>query len=478
MEVKKKSITTSLFWAFLDQFSSKGVSIVASIILARILVPSDFGLISLVYIFSAVAQELADGGLGASLIRTKNTTYKDYSTVFFTNVFVALILYLLCFCAAPYISNFYNLPKLTLLIRIYCLIFVINSFSSIHLFVLIKKMEFRKMMLLNFPAILLGSFTAIFMAYTGFGFWSIVAMQLVTQAFCALFLWLSNNEIKMYFSLNILKKHYDFGLKIMAIALFSSGFKNITNSVIGKFYSVTDLGYYDRSKTLSAYPTTIFVGILSKVFYPFFSAINDEKKLTQGYEKVIKISFYCSTLIMGLLISVGYLFIEVVLGKQWLPAVPYFRLLCLISILVPVNTFNLNILKVKGFSNLILKIEIVNIIISVLALSIGIYFSIIELIYCLFVAEFFIFIHNAYNAQKFHHYKLYKQITDFLPVIIIALLSYGVSQQIINLLILNAALISLIFQSLIYITIFIGLSLITKNYSLNYLLTIVKSKIK
>ena len=477
MEVKK-SVVNSLFWAFLDQFSSKGISIIASIFLARILAPSDFGLISLVYIFSAIAQELADGGLGASLIRTKLTTYKDYSTIFFTNVFIALLLYLLCFTLAPYIAIFYNLPNLNLLIRVYCLIFVINSFSSIHIFVLIKKMEFRKIMLLNLPAILLGTFMAIYLAHLGYGVWSIVAMQLISQTFFAIFLWINSNEVRLFFSLKILKRHYDFGLKIMTIALFTSGFKNITNSVIGKVYSITDLGYYDRSKTLSAYPSTIFVGILSKVFYPFFSSINDEKKLKAGYKKVIRISFYFSTYIMCLLITVAHLFIEVVLGKQWLPAVPYFQLLCLAAILTPVNTFNLNILKVKGLSNLILKIEIINIIIAGFALLTGVFFSIIQLIYCLLLAEIFIFIHNSYKSQKYHQYKFFNQVLDFLPTIVIAGISYlsvFYSNKIIT---FQPNIFSLLLQTVIFSFTYFILSYFLKNYSFNFLINIIISKIK
>jgi O-antigen/teichoic acid export membrane protein len=473
-----KLIIKSLIWAFLDQFSSKGISIIASIILARLLVPDDFGLISLVYIFSIIGQEVADGGLGASLIRTKNADYKDYSTIFFTNIFVAIFLYSICFIIAPYIAEFYDIPKLILLIRVYCLIFVINSFSSIHISILIKKMEYRKLLLLNLPAVLIGCLLAIYLAYKEFGVWSIVVMQMGTQFFLAIFLWIINREVKMYFSFEVLKKHYDFGIKIMLISVLTSGFKNITSSVIGKVYSVRDLGYYDRAKMYSTYPSTVFVGILTKVFYPYFVSIDNENNLRAGYEKVISISFYFSCFIMSLLILNSELIVKIILGVQWLPVVAYFKILCLISIIVPVNTFNLNILKVKGYSGLILKIELINILFLSIALIIGVYFNIIGLIYCLLFAEIIIFCHNGLSTQKYHKYTLIRQIRDFVPTILVTLFSYCIVNYIDTVLNIDFLLLKLLVISLLYLVIYLLLSFILKNSSFLFVYGVFCNKLK
>ncbi len=478
MQSNKSSVVNGLFWAFLDQFSSKGISIIVSIILARILSPNDFGMMGLIYFFTAIAQELVDSGLSASLIRDKQAGKKDFSTIFITNVAVSLVIYAIVFLIAPFFALYYAIPDLELILKVYGLIFVINAFSNVQLTLLNKELQFKKALLLNLPGIVIGSVVAIILAYKDFGVWSIVYMQLATQVITTLMLWINNKNIGLYFSLQIFNKHFNFGFKIMLSSIVNAAFRNVSNIVIGKSYSVTDLGYFERSRTLSMYPSYVFVGVLSKVFYPVFSKIDNEQELQQGYKKVLNVSFYITFSSLLLIAAIAYPLIGLVLGFKWIFAVPYFQLLCLRAAIHPLQVFNLNILKVKGLSNQLFKLELVNRLIGLIALLIGIYFELYILVILLTLTDFIAYFINTFYTQKHHKYLLKQQLLDFLPTVLITSTSvvmcciyqFYTDQKV--------TWFTLIIQTFIFITSFIFLSILTKNKNATYISALLFSKLK
>ena len=478
MEVKKNTVKTSLFWAFLDQFSSKGIGIVVSIILARILAPDDFGMMGLIYFFTAISQELVDGGLSASLIRHKETNEKDYSTIFVTNVFVSLILYAILFLIAPYFASYYKIPELEKLLQVYGVIFIINALSNVQIALLTKELLFRKILLINLPGIIIGALLGVTLGYLGYGVWSIVYMQLVTQAITTVILWINNNKVRIYFSYAILQKHFSFGSKLMLSSIINAGFRNVSNLVVGKSYNVTDLGYFERARTLSMYPNYVFVGVLTKVFYPVFSKITDEDELTKAYRNVLNLSFYISIAGMVLLAVIAYPLFGVVLGEQWLMAVPLFQIFCLKAAIHPLIVFNLNILKVKGHSNQLFKIEIVNRIIGLIALFIGVYLELYWLVVLLTIADVIAYINNIIVTKKYHKFNVLDQIKDFSPTVFITILTWLICYCCQKAIGFNeVSWENLITTTLIFTSTFLGLSFILKNKNFIYLKKAITNKI-
>ena len=478
MKSNKSSVLTGLFWAFLDQFSSKGISLIVSIVLARILSPNDFGMMGLIYFFTAIAQELVDSGLSSSLIRDKQADKKDFSTIFVSNVAISIFIYCLVFAIAPYFASYYAIPELELILKVYGLIFIINAFSNVQLTLLNKDLQFRKTLLLNLPGIIIGSLIAIYLAFKDYGVWSIVYMQLITQLITTLILWINNKNVSVYFSPQIFKKHFNFGFKIMLSSIVNAIFRNVSNIVIGKSYSVTDLGYFERSRTLSMYPSYVFVGVLSKVFYPVFSKMDNDLELQQGYKKVLNVSFYVTFSVMLLIAAIASPLIGLVLGTKWLFAVPYFQLLCLRAAIHPLQVFNLNILKVKGLSDQLFKLELLNRLIGLLALVIGIYFELYVLVILLTITDFIAYFINTINTQKHHKYFLKQQLLDFLPTILITCISFILcivfQYYYVNIL----SWMALIIQSLLFICSFIILSTITNNKNASFISTMIISKFK
>lgn len=478
MTANKSTVINGLLWAFLDQFSSKGISIIVSIILARILSPEDFGMMGLIYFFTAIAQELVDGGLSSSLIRSENADTKDYSTIFVTNVVISFVIYAILFVIAPYFSVYYNVPVLESILKVYGLIFIINAFSTIQLTLLSKELKFRKIMLINIPGLCVGSLVAVWLASKDYGVWSIVYMQLITQIITAIILWIKNKEIKLFFSYAILKKHFDFGFKIMLSSIVNAIFRNLSNIVIGKSYSVKELGYFERARTLSMYPSYVFVGVLSKVFYPVFSKIKDQTELTNAYKNVLNVSFYITFGALLLLAAIAYPIFGLVLGEKWLFAVPFFQLFCLRAAIHPLQVFNLNILKVKGLSNKLLRIEFLNRLLGFAALCIGLFFNLYWLVVILTISDFIAYFNNIIATQNYHHYRLKDQIKDFSPTIAITIIAFlacyaiheysGISQ-------LSWTNIGL--QASVYIALYLFLSIVFKNKNFLYILATIRSKI-
>ena len=479
MEKQNKSVVSHLSWAFLDQFSVKGISIIVSIVLARILSPTDFGMMGLLYFFTAISQELIDGGLSASLIRRNDTNVKDNSTIFFTNVFVGLIIYALLFSIAPFFATYYQIPKLELLLKVYGLIFIINAFSNVQLTLLTKELLFRKVMMINLPGIIIGASVGVWMAISDYGVWSIVFMQLVTQGITAILLWTTSHNVKLFFSFTILKKHFDFGAKIMLSSILNASFRNVTNLVIGKVFNVRELGFFERAKTISMYPNYVFVGILTKVFYPLLSKIKDEAQLITANKKIIDIAFYLSLATMMLLAVVAYPLFGIVLGTKWLTAVPLFQVFCIKSALHPLLTLHLNFLKVKGFSGQLFKVEFYNRIIGFIALLIGLYFELFWLVVLLTLADFIAYFNIVLVTQKFHKYALVNQLKSFAPTVLLALSSglicwFTRKMWPVDLISWN----NLFIQTTAFILSFIALSFLFGNKNFKFIIDVFINKIR
>lgn len=428
MSLTSKSLFATI-WTLIDVFFNKAIYFIATLILARLLGPKDFGVISMIMVFFTIGTTLIDSGLSISIIRSNSISQKEYSTIFYLNLGLSFLAYIIIFFSAPLISNFYNQEILIQLIRVYCLGFIITSLRMVHQSILIKEMDFKKITLLNIPGNIIGLCIGVFMAINNYGVWSIVGLFLSTQITATIIYWIFYNwRPSIVFSTDCMKTHWKFGYKLMISAQINTIFENIYNILIGKFYSVQTLGYYERAYTLNNYPISILSIIISKVSLPLFSQIADDKeKLGEVYKKIVLMAFYITAPIMLGALALAKPLFELVLGKQWLPAVPLFQILCLSYILYPIHSLNINILTAFGKSGLFLKLEIYKKIVLVILVIIGVNFGIYGLVWSSVVSSVVSLFINTYYTGHLISYTTLKQLRDLLPTLIIAVIMASVT---------------------------------------------------
>ena len=423
MSLKQKAVS-GFTWTFAQLFSVQVINFIVQIVLARILLPSEFGLIAMLSIFISIGLTLMDGGFTSSLIRTTNADQSDYSTVFFINLINSIVIYLLLFFAAPYIASFYNEPILSGIIRVYTLSFIIRAFVAVQTTKLIKEMRFKLQLMMQIPSVAIGAITGIILAYSGYGVWSLVWMNLLQS-----FLYSAQHWIRSgwYPSLQLnwekVKYHFGFGYKLTLSSLLDTVFNNIYNLVIGKYFSATQLGFYNRADTIQKFPTLLIFNALDRVTYPMLSSIqNDDVKLKSAYQKVMQqVIFLIAPLMIFLGVMAKPLF-SFVLTDKWLPAVPFFQLLCITGILLPLQTSNLQILKVKGRSDLYLRLEVIKK--SIIAVSILCFLplGIFGLLYSQVILSLLMFYISAHFSGRMIGYSALQQTIDVLPIILLSLI--------------------------------------------------------
>lgn len=478
MSLKKQSLL-GIFWTLIDMFLIRGVLIITGLILARILGPKEFGLVGMISIFISIGVVLVDSGLSSSLIRTKNNTDNDYSTVFFTNIFFSLLIYFLIFFSAPYIADFYNQDILIDIIRVYCLIFILTAFGAVHLAILNKDLDFKKITLFNVPSTIIGIAVGLGCAYFNYGIWSFIFMNLTIKIVFVIILWFKSKwKPSLVFSKERFFFHFNYGYKLLLSTLLNKIFINIYHVIIGKTYSLNTLGYYERSVTLNGYSNDIITGIVKKVTFPLLSKIQENKQqITNVYKKILKLSFYVAAPAMLILASLAKPLFVLVLGDDWLPAVPFFQILCIASILYPNHSFNLNVLKVYGRSDLFLRLEIYKKIIIIFLILITFRFGVIGLVWSSVFSSIIGMYINTYYSNKYISYKYIEQLKDMLKPLILSVLASLIS----------LLLIYFLSEINIYFQIIIALSSATLSYlfgsfllqidSYNYLVELLKNRI-
>ena len=421
MSLRKKTVS-GLFWTFTQQFSVQLINFAIQIILARILLPAEFGLIGMIAIFVSVGNSLMDSGMTSSLIRTPNASQKDFSTVFWINLLASISIYITLFLCAPLIADFYKQPVLTLIIRVYTLAFIIRAFVGVQSTILTKEMNFKLQMSMQIPSVIVGGLAGVILAYRGFGVWSLVWMNLIQSFLFSIQHWIRAKWHPVF----IIDKerlwfHLKFGYKLTMSGLLNTVFSNIYNIIIGKFFSATQLGYYTRAQTLQMFPVTNIATALNKVTYPMFASIqHDNAKLKTAYKKLMQqVIFWIAPLMVYLSIVAEPLF-RFVLTDKWLPAVPYFQILCFSGILYPLHAYNLNILNVKGRSDLFFKLEIYKKIFISIGIGGALYFGIYGLLIFQLISSLFAFGVNTSYSGKMIDYPAKEQVKDILPLIGIA----------------------------------------------------------
>ncbi|WP_107038136.1 lipopolysaccharide biosynthesis protein [Brumimicrobium mesophilum] len=476
----KKTTFSGIIWTLIDTFFIRALSFLAMLLLARWLGPKEFGLIGMIAVFIGLGKVISDSGMTESLIRTKNADQRDFSTLFFMNVGISLFVYSVIYFSAPAIAHFFKQEILIEVIRLYCLVFLIIAFSAIQLTLLNKNLEFKKITLINAPSTLSGIGVGLYLGYNGYGVWSIVWMYLTTEIVRSCLLWISSKwRPKLLFSKEKMRYHFGFGYKLMLSSVIHNVFQNIYNIIIGKYYSPQALGYYERSKQFATYPSATLTGVINKVTYPLLSSIQDDKeKLEYLYKKLIRVSFYFIAPLMLGTAAIAEPIFYLILGEEWLPAVIFFQILCLALMLFPVQSFNLNILKVYGRSDLFLKLELIKNGITVIAILATFSFGIIGLLWGSVIASFISLGVIMLYSSKLINYPVMSQIKDmFFTLLITGLMAIGMF-IIYSFLSESNIAIQIFIPSILGIVFYLAISLIYKKSPLHDAIWLIKNRNK
>lgn len=426
MSLQKKALS-GISWTFLEQFGSKAINFVVQIVLARLIAPEEFGLLGMILIFNAVGNSLSDTGMSQSLIRSDKPDEEDFSTVFCINFSISFFLYWVFYISAPFVSDFYDQPRLTDLIRVYSLVIIISSLFIIQKTRLTYELNFKYQMKAQLPALLISGLTGILLAYLDFGVWALVYMQIVNGLFLtATYFFQTRWMPKIKINRSKLKEHFKFGYKLTLSGIMSRIVRNIFPMVIGKYFSAAMVGFYTRAFTMKELPVVTISNTLDKVVYPLLAKIkNDDRQLKVAYQKIQILSLMVLTTIMFLLILIAHPLFGFLLGEKWLPAVPFFQLLCITGIFYPINKYNSNILKVKGRTDLYLKMAVIVNITLVLGIIVTVQYGIIPLILAQ-VANSLIGVGiNIYHANKFINYPFKEQFADAFKTALPGMISFA-----------------------------------------------------
>jgi teichuronic acid exporter len=411
--LKDKAIK-GVFWSLVERFGNQGIQFAIGLILARLLLPEDYGLIGMILVFISLAQVFVEGGFPSALIRKTEPSVLDYSTVFWFNLIVAFICYTILFLSAAFIADFFDEPKLIELTRIVGFNIIINSIGVIQRTILSKDLNFKSQAKINLCSIILSGGLGVICAFKDYGVWSLVIQNLFRNIFTSAALWFTSKwRPSFVFSKSSFKELFGFGSKLLFSSLINAVSENLFSLIIGKLYNAKSLGFYTRANQFQKLPVSSIYGSVSVVSYPVLSELqNDQVKLKEGYRSMIRMIAFFLFPIMAILAAISESMIHVVLTNKWLPSVPILQILCIIGAFYPLHAINLDIIKVKGRSDLFLKLEIVKQILNVAMILVCYRWGIMGLVWGSVVLNFVCYYLNSVFSKTLIDYSFIDQLKD------------------------------------------------------------------
>lgn len=419
----KQKATKGIFWNAVENFSIQAFSLLLNIILARVLFPSDYGMLSMLAIFIALSQSLINAGMGTALIQKKDRSSIDFSTVFIFNLFISVLIYGVIFFCAPLISIFYKMPELKILTRVLTISIIIDAFSLIQVSRLSINMDFRMLAKVNIISVVISGVIAIAFAYNNYGVWALVIQNLVRSIIAASLLWYFSSWMpKMVFSKRSFKTLFSFGSRLMGAGIIATLFNNLYKVVIGKVYTARVLGFYAQGLQFADLTAGSITNILQKVTFPILSNLNnDRQRMVAAYKKLLGMTAFIIFPAMTLLALLADPFIRIFLGEKWLLTIPLLQWLAFARIIYPISALNMNILNASGRSDLFFKVDISKLPMTIIALIITIPLGIEAVVIGHVVTSSIAFFINAYMPGKLFGYGATQQLKDMFPKIICTL---------------------------------------------------------
>ncbi len=460
---------SSFIWRFLERTGSQLVTLIVSIVLARLLDPTVYGTVALVTVFTTILQVFADSGLGNALIQKRDADDLDFSTVFYCNAVVCVVLYLIMFLVAPLIGLFYDNAQLVPLIRVLSLSLIVSGVRNVQQAYVSRHMLFKKFFYSTIGGTVCAAAVGIWMAYAGYGVWALVGQQLVNMGVGTVILWFVVRwRPKWMFSFSRLKGLFSYGWKLLVSALMETLYNDLRSLAIGKVYSESDLGLYEKGKQFPAVIVTNINTSLDSVLLPVMSNEQDDcQRVKAMTRRAIRTSSYImAPLMVGLAVCATPI-VRLLLTDKWLGCVLYMQIFCVTYMFYPIHTANLNAIKAMGRSDIFLKLEIIKKTIGLVLLVCTMFISVEAMAYSLLLSTLLSSVINAFPNKKLLQYSWLEQMKDILPNIGLALLM-GVAVYFLQYLPLPTILI-LAMQIVLGAVIYIGGSILFKMEMFTYL---------
>lgn len=472
----KQKAVSGVAWTSIERFTQQIIQFVIGIAIARILAPQDYGIIGMTAIFFAVATTFIDSGFGSALIQKKDRNEVDYSTCFYFNVIVGVVIYAILWVASPMIAEFYRTPILCDVTRVLGLTMLINSLSISQTAKMTAEMRFKEMAIISIVTQLVTGIIGLYFAYIGWGVWALVFQQLTS---CVARLVMMEFFLKWYprllFSKTSFKHMFSYGSKILCSGLINTIYNNLYTLVIGRFFSAKEVGYYNRGNQFAILPTTTILSVFMKVAFPLMAEVQDDvEKLKTAYKKFLRVPLFVLYPILFGLIALSKPLILVLLGEKWLPAVPLLQVLCIGSFFDPLTNINLNILYVKGRTDLVLRLELIKKPIAFILLFSMIPLGLWWLRFGRAIYGFIAYCLNCYYTGKFINFGFWKQMYYNVPVLLksglMGALCYGC------LYVFDKPLIQLLVGIIVGIVSYFIMAVVTKDETLNDVKQIILKK--
>ena len=465
---------SSIVWKFAERISAQLVTTIVGIVLARILMPEDYGIVAIVNIVITICNVFVSSGFGTALIQKKDADDVDFSSVLYANIAISIGLYLIVFFTAPFVAQFYENDLLTPVLRVMGIRLPIAAINSVQQAYVSRKMQFKKFFIATLFGTVISGVVGIVMAYKGFGVWALVAQYLTNVCIDTIVLvFVVKWKPKWAFSWKKLKGLLSFGWKMLLSGLLDTGYNELRSLIIGKKYSSEDLAYYDQGKKYPALIVNNIDSSITSVLLSSMSKIQDDKvKVKQATRKSIQISSYFILPCMVGFACIAEQFVHVVLTDKWMPVVPYLMMMCFIYAFYPIHTANLTAIQAVGRSDLFLILEIIKKVIGITSILISMWFGVFWIAFSGMITTILCSIVNAFPNKKLLNYSYLEQIKDLLPNLGISAVMGGVvfGMNYLPLIIPIPSVVLLLLQVVVGIALYILLSVITKNYGFNFIM--------
>ncbi|WP_281242227.1 lipopolysaccharide biosynthesis protein [Alkalibacterium subtropicum] len=473
----KTTIISSLFWRLMEGGGTQGIQFIIQIVLARLLLPEQFGTIAIVMVFIHVAQVFVQSGFGTALIQKKNVDEEDFSSIFYLSLMIAAVLYSLIFLISPAIASFYSMPVLIPVLRILSLILFTGAFNSIQYSFVSRNLQFKKLFKSSLGAMFISGVLGVAAAYNGLGIWALVIQQLTNQISISVIMWFTIEwRPKLVFSLAKVKDLFTFGWKLLASSLLNVFYLEIRTLFIGRLYSSSALGFYNRGEQFPKLIVNNINGSIDAVMLPTLSALQDDRKRAKEMMRrsIVTSSFLIFPMMIGLAVVAEPLVI-LILTDKWIPAVPFLQMFSISYALMPIHTANLQAINAMGRSDIFLKLEVIKKLIGLTILAVSLPFGVYAIAMVQVLSGIISTFINAYPNKQILNYSYKEQLTDIMPSFYISMIMGSIvySMNYLNI----AEWQILVIQVFAGTVIYIGLAKIFKNESYGYLLETVRQLI-
>lgn len=470
----KQKAVSGMLWTAIQKYSTMGVNFISGIILARLLMPEDYGAIGMLAIFMSLAEVFIDAGFGSALIQKKKPTQTDYSTVFYFNIGMSVILYATLYLCAPAIAGFYRMPILCDILRVQGLILFIYAFNIIQRNQIRKKLLFKKLSKITIITSVISLIVTVVMAYMEFGVWSLVAQNLIGALIPCLYFWITTNWHPTWeYSWKSFRELFGFGSYMFLTHLFGTFSERITGLLVGRWYNPATMGYYSKASTTTKTATLSISGVMIQTTYPLYASVQEDKvRLSNMVKRITSTLAYITIPMLSLLILVAKPLFVFLFSDRWLESVPYFQILCFGGMASCLLSVNQQTIAAIGKSRVFFVWSIIKQSVAIVLQIVGlIVWGLWGLLFGKVLSSWFSYLVNISLVSKYVGYKNFQQLKDLSPIFMVSVIALAVSSYLTGLMLLNLYLDGVV-KALFFVVIYLGWSIMFKPEAYIYTLSI------